>query len=292
MLKNYSICLKKEQLKYIIKLLFVVIGELMQKCKILIAESTVEKESVVSNYFKNYEGVSLVGTYNNVLSLLNVLKVTEVDVLIIDLFMPNFDGLNFLETLYTSTGEFKKPKRTIVMTNFISGYINNRLTSLGIDYLLMKPIKLENLNTLIQEMSKDHAYIENLNSEEFDPDVDAEISEVLHEVGVPAHIKGYLYLREAIMMTYENVEVLGAVTKILYPEIALRYCTTASRVERAIRHAIEIAWVRGNVDAISDIFSYTISYNKSKPTNSEFIAMIADRLRVQHKKMKKTRNIA
>lgn len=264
----------------------------MQKCKILVAESTTEKESIISNYLKNYDGVTLVGTYNNVLSLLNVMKVTEIDVLIVDLFMPNFDGLNFLETLSIANSDLKKPKRIIVVTNFISSYINNRLTSLGIDYLLMKPVNLDNVSSLIQEMFRENTFSENYMSDEIDPDVDAEISEMLHEVGVPAHIKGYLYLREAIIMAYENVEVLGAVTKVLYPEIALRYNSTSSRVERAIRHAIEVAWVRGNVDAISDIFSYTISYNKSKPTNSEFIAMIADRLRVQHRKMKRTRNIA
>ena len=118
-------------------------------------------------------------------------------------------------------------------------------------------------------------------------ELDSEITEILHEVGVPAHIKGYMYLREAILLVIENVDFIGSITKTLYPEIALRFSTTASRVERAIRHAIEIAWVRGNVDAISDIFSYTISYNKSKPTNSEFIAMIADKLRLEHKKQKK-----
>ena len=127
---------------------------------------------------------------------------------------------------------------------------------------------------------------------EYDPDLDEEITDILHEVGVPAHIKGYLYLREAITMVFKNVEVLGGITKILYPEIAHRHCTTSSRVERAIRHAIEIAWVRGNVDAISDIFSYTISYSKSKPTNSEFIAMIADRLRLEHRRQRKMRYIA
>ena len=193
----------------------------MQKCKILIAESTVDKESVISNYLKNYEGVSLIGTYNNVLSLLNVLKVTDVDVLIVDLFMPNFDGLTFLETIFASNNEYKKPKRIIVTTNFISSYINNRLSTLGIDYLLMKPVNLDNLNSIIQEMSRENTFIDNTSTEEVDPDIDAEISEMLHEVGVPAHIKGYLYLREAIIMTFENVEVLGAVTKVLYPEIAL-----------------------------------------------------------------------
>jgi two-component system response regulator (stage 0 sporulation protein A) len=116
-----------------------------------------------------------------------------------------------------------------------------------------------------------------------DNDLDYEISNILHEIGVPAHIKGYLYLRESIHMIYMNIDLLGAITKTLYPLVAMKYKTTASRVERAIRHAIEVAWNRGNVDTISSIFSYTISYNKSKPTNSEFIAMLADKLRISHK---------
>ena len=115
-------------------------------------------------------------------------------------------------------------------------------------------------------------------------DLNTEITTLLHEIGVPAHIRGYLYLREAIKMVYNNIEILGSITKILYPEVARAFNTTSSRVERAIRHAIEVAWVRGNVDAITEIFSYTISYHKSKPTNSEFIAMIADKLRLRHKK--------
>ena len=127
---------------------------------------------------------------------------------------------------------------------------------------------------------------------DYDPNLDEEITDMLHEVGVPAHIKGYLYLREAITMVYNNIDILGSITKVLYPEVARKFGTTSSRVERAIRHAIEIAWVRGNVEAISEIFSYTISYNKSKPTNSEFIAMIADRLRLNHSKEKRIRYIA
>ena len=125
-----------------------------------------------------------------------------------------------------------------------------------------------------------------------DDDLDYEITNILHEIGVPAHIKGYLYLRDAIKLVYRDVKMLGSITKVLYPTLATMYHTTASRVERAIRHAIEIAWVRGNVDTITDIFSYTISYNKSKPTNSEFIAMISDKLRLEHQKQKKMKFIA
>lgn len=119
-------------------------------------------------------------------------------------------------------------------------------------------------------------------------ELESEITELLHEIGIPAHIKGYMYLRTAILETYLNVDFLGQITKVLYPEIARKYATTASRVERAIRHAIEVAWNRGNIDAIDDIFGYTISASKAKPTNSEFIAMIADKLRLEHRLKNKT----
>lgn len=260
----------------------------MQKFKILIAESPVEKELVISNHLRGKDNVAVVGTYNNLINILNVLKVTDVDLMIVDLFMPNFDGINLLETLFHSHGEFKRPKRIIVVTNFISGYINNRLTSIGIDYLLMKPVNFENLDAIVKEMLKDKMVEKEFKEreEKSEAELDSEITELLHEVGVPAHIKGYMYLREAILLAIEHVDFIGNITKSLYPEIARRFSTTSSRVERAIRHAIEVAWVRGNVDAISDIFSYTISYSKSKPTNSEFIAMIADKLRLEHKKKK------
>lgn len=113
--------------------------------------------------------------------------------------------------------------------------------------------------------------------------LDASITSIIHEIGVPAHIKGYLYLREAIAMVYHDIELLGSITKVLYPDIAKKYNTTASRVERAIRHAIEVAWSRGNLESISSLFGYTVSVSKAKPTNSEFIAMVADKLRLEHK---------
>lgn len=261
----------------------------MHKFKILIAESTGDKESNLTNYFKKMGDVNIVGTCSAAQNLFNILKVTDVDILLIDLFIPNFDGVKFLEELKENSDNYKLPKRTIVVTQFVSGFINAKLNNLNIDYLVMKPVNYDNLYQLILGMLNEPT---KQLDDEYDPDLDSEITDILHEVGVPAHIKGYMYLRDAIMMVYKNVEILGAITKVLYPEIAHHYCTTASRVERAIRHAIEIAWVRGNVDAISDIFSYTISYNKSKPTNSEFIAMISDRLRLEHRKQKKMRYIA
>jgi len=261
----------------------------MHKIKLLIAENETNQEGSISEFFRNQSDMVVAGTSSTPNGLMNILKVTDIDLLLIDLFTQGLDGLKFLEDL-RGTANCRMPKRIIVITQFISGFVNSKMNSLNVDYVVIKPINFENLHQIIISMFNDTDQQSYLNNN--DPDLEQEITEILHEVGVPAHIKGYLYLREAISMVYNNVEVLGGITKILYPEIAQAYCTTASRVERAIRHAIEIAWVRGNVDAISDIFSYTISYNKSKPTNSEFIAMISDKLRLEHRRNKKLKYVA
>ena len=174
----------------------------MKKFKILIAESQVEKELPVTSFIRGKDGIAHVGTYSSTNSILNILKVTEIDLLIVDLFMPNFDGVNLLETLHHNHGEFKKPRRIVVITNFVSGYINNRLSSIGIDYMLMKPINFDNLDKIIKEMVKEKQLekLEAVNDQKYEMELDSEITEILHEVGVPAHIKGYMYLREAILL--------------------------------------------------------------------------------------------
>lgn len=260
----------------------------MQKLKVVVLENNDTITSVSAN-LKNIEGINVIGTFNNDTSLYNTLKVTQLDVLIIDLFLNGVDGINVIETIKNGKEYYHQPRHIIVVTQFISNFVNNKLNQLSVDYVMMKPIDSKQLQQLVLGIASEQNSQAKL---DYDTDLDSEITSILHEVGVPAHIKGYMYLREAISMVYNNIEILGSITKILYPEIATTYGTTSSRVERAIRHAIEIAWVRGNVDAISDIFSYTISYNKSKPTNSEFIAMIADRLRLEHKRQKKMRYVA
>lgn len=266
----------------------------MRKIKLLIAEDSSEKEDGLASYFEKSPEANVVGICSTSATLFNVLKVTDIDVLLIDLFTQNFDGLKFLEELRENPEAYHQPRRIIAITQFMSGFVNSKMNSLSVDYVVLKPVNYDNLLQIIIGMLDDDGERRRKDDNETDenPDLDSEITEILHEVGVPAHIKGYLYLREAIIMVYNNVDILGNITKILYPEIAELYCTTSSRVERAIRHAIEIAWVRGNVDAISDIFSYTISYNKSKPTNSEFIAMISDKLRLQHRRTKKLKYVA
>ena len=261
----------------------------MQKIRVMVAEEAQERLETIKDYFKNVPDISIIGTYTDGNSLLNALRVTQTDVLLLDLVMPFYDGMKVIDEIKTKKEKYCQPTKIIVMTQFTSNYITNKLNQYSVDYILMKPIDLGSFHKLIVGMLEKET---NFQEDEMIIDLDIEITNVLHEVGVPAHIKGYLYLREAITMVYNNMELLGSVTKILYPEVAEKFNTTPSRVERAVRHAIEIAWIRGNVEAISEIFSYTISYNKSKPTNSEFIAMIADRLRIEHKKHKKLKLLA
>ena len=255
----------------------------MQKIRLMVAEEAKEHLETILNYFKNIDDVSIIGSHNDGNSLLNALRVTQTDVLLIDLVMPYCDGMKVIEELKTRKDKYCQPHKIIVMTQFMSNYISSKLNQYGVDYVIMKPLDVKNFHQLLLGLNENFSSKDEIGT----IDLDTEITRLLHEVGVPAHIKGYLYLRESITMVYHNLDLLGSITKILYPEVAVKYSTTASRVERAIRHAIEVAWIRGNVDAISDIFSYTISYNKSKPTNSEFIAMIADKLRLEHRKQKR-----
>ena len=261
----------------------------MNKIKLLIADESIEGAEAIKSYFQDLNNVVVVGSYGDGNAVLNSLRVTDVDVLLVDLFMPFCDGLRVIEELKSNKDKYRIPKRIIVMTQFSSSFIMSKLNQYNVDYVLAKPIDYVTLYQIITYNEKSNNISKEVVEES---DLDTEITTLLHEIGVPAHIKGYLYIREAITMVYDNIDLLGAITKILYPEIAEKFCTTPSRVERAIRHAIEVAWIRGNVEAISAIFSYTISYNKSKPTNSEFIAMIADKLRLEHKRKRQVRKYA
>lgn len=256
----------------------------MESLKLFIADDGNEIIQTMSTFFKSQRGIELKGIFNDGLTLLNALRSKNVDVLILDIFMPNLDGIKVLEEIKENE-EYKKPKHIIATTAFANDKIMQKCAELGADYFVVKPINLSNLLDIIVDLKEEkdkEVNAINLNTKNAF-DLDTEITTTLHEIGVPAHIRGYLYIRESIKRVYYNIDILGSITKVLYPEVARKYNTTASRVERAIRHAIEVAWIRGNVDAISDIFSYTISYHKSKPTNSEFIAMIADRLRLIHR---------
>jgi len=260
----------------------------MDKIKVLLADDNQELATLLSEFVSLQEDMEVVATCSTGTEVLDVLKEQKVDMLLLDVIMPELDGVSVLEELGDSS-VYNRPKNVVMFTAFNQEKVMTRAAELGASYFLMKPFELNRIMKVIRDVhnnsTTETAVETRLTGSMMNPsfDLESEITNVLHEIGVPAHIKGYLYLRESISMVYNDIELLGAVTKTLYPEVAITYKTTASRVERAIRHAIEVAWSRGNIEAISNIFGYTVSVAKSKPTNSEFIAMIADKLRLQHK---------
>ena len=206
-------------------------------------------------------------------------KIDEYDVIILDLIMPNKDGIYVLE-------EMKKRniyKPVIVSTSYNSDDMIRRVSEYGVQYFLLKPYELSDLENRILELCNSNLK-ENKNINLFHNNLQISVTKILHELGVPSHIKGYQYIREGIMLLYNNPEMVGGITKELYPEIASRYDTTVSRVERAIRHAIEVSWNRGDWDLMDEIFGHSVDIDKAKPTNSEFIVTVADKLRLDRAK--------
>lgn len=232
------------------------------------------------------------GVAHNGTEVLNLVRDTQPDVLVLDIIMPVLDGLGALERLSEVTIH---PPKVIMLTAFGQESVTRRAVELGVSYFILKPFDMPVLAERIRQVmfeapapvaATSQAVVAQMPAAPTPPSrrsIDAQITQIIHEIGVPAHIKGYHYLREAIGIVYEDVEILGSITKVLYPKIAQRFKTTPSRVERAIRHSIEVAWGRGNMEAIRRVFGYTVSASKTKPTNSEFIAMIADKLRMEHR---------
>ena len=247
-----------------------------------------ELVNLLDEYLSSQDDIEVLGVAFNGQDCLNMLQDKQPDVLVLDIIMPHLDGLAVLERLRELNLE--KQPNVIMLTAFGQEDVTKKAVDLGAAYFILKPFDMENLASRIRQVSGKTAPIIKRNSgsnvvrtENSPKNLDASITSIIHEIGVPAHIKGYLYLREAISMVYNDIELLGSITKVLYPDIAKKFNTTASRVERAIRHAIEVAWSRGNIDSISSLFGYTVSMSKAKPTNSEFIAMVADKLRLEHK---------
>lgn len=257
----------------------------------LVDDSSDMIHSMKDEFLKN-SMFQVVGSATNGEQCLIELHGKHVDVLVLDLIMPKKDGIQVLQELRSNQIHVD---HIICTTPFINELIVSELDNYHVDYLLMKPFEISQLTdrlAMITGMSLKKTIEGNMmkiNLDEHEKErvqkleLEQDITDILHEIGIPAHIKGYMYLRTAILETFMNTDYLGQITKVLYPEIARRYMTTSSRVERAIRHAIEVAWTRGNIDAIDDIFGYTISASKAKPTNSEFIAMISDKLRLEHR---------
>ena len=267
-----------------------------EKIKVLVADDNQDFSHTLSTYINSQEDMEIVAMAKDGNEALELILNSNPDVVLLDVIMPHLDGLGVLEKL-NSIKLNNKP--TYIMLSAVGqDKITQRAIELGAEYYVVKPFDIELLIKRIKEIkyfkpnrvmnnnnsSRESRYIEiDSRSMKKEDNLEALVTNIIHEVGVPAHIKGYMYLRTAILTTYYNIDILGQVTKVLYPDIARMYNTTSSRVERAIRHAIEVAWNRGNTEAIDDIFGYTVSAVKAKPTNSEFIAMIADKLRLAHK---------
>ncbi|MDH6671781.1 two-component system response regulator (stage 0 sporulation protein A) [Paenibacillus sp. LBL] len=265
----------------------------LQKIEVLLADDNREFTNLLGEYISDQQDMVVSGIAYNGEEVLNMIEESgkAPDVLILDIIMPHLDGLGVLERLRDMN--LSPQPKVIMLTAFGQENITQRAVQLGASYYILKPFDMEVLASRIRQLVGSPSNISS--STPFSSmksnvvpmgkgkNLDANITSIIHEIGVPAHIKGYQYLREAITMVYNNIEILGAITKTLYPAIAEKFKTTPSRVERAIRHAIEVAWTRGNIDSISHLFGYTINISKSKPTNSEFIAMVADKLRIEHK---------
>lgn len=277
--------------------------------RVLVADDNREFVEIVKEFIERQEDMELVGVAYNGNEALDLILREEPQVVLLDIIMPHLDGLGVLEKLQNAP---TRPK-IIILTAFGQESMTQRAVNLGANYYILKPFDLDILGKRIRQLQDDFSNSINTtqtnsgqtvkynanttssssSSSSLSPpqnyngvlppttkNLEVEVTRMIHQMGVPAHVKGYQYLRDAIVSVVLEVSLLGAVTKELYPMIAVKYQTTPSRVERAIRHAIELAWDRGNVDFMNRFFGYTINVDRGKPTNSEFVAMVADKLRM------------
>ncbi len=250
------------------------------KIRVLVADDNAEFCELLEKFIEAQSDMKLVGTAHDGVEVVKLVKEQEPDALLLDIIMPRLDGLGVLERLNQMPPDSRP--RVIMLTAFGQEKMTQQTLALGADYFVLKPFDLEVLGKRIRQVVRSDAARPAAVPTE-SKSLESEVTKLIHGIGIPAHIKGYHYLRSAILKVVERVELLGAVTKELYPEVADEFDTTASRVERAIRHAIEVAWNRGNVELIHELFGHTVSSERGKPTNSEFIAMLADKLRMESK---------
>ncbi|MBS5823242.1 MAG: sporulation transcription factor Spo0A [Clostridium argentinense] len=260
---------------------------------VLIADDNKEFCNILNDYLLSQRDINVVAIAKDGIEALKLIQEKKPELVVLDIIMPHLDGLGVLEKL--NSMNLDPMPRIIVLSAVGQDKITQRAITLGADYYVVKPFDMDVFtkrirqmfnNTITSDDTKKPVIVDTpeVKAAQNEPmNLEAEITNIIHEIGVPAHIKGYMYLREAITLVVNDIEFLSAVTKELYPTIAKKYNTTASRVERAIRHAIEVAWSRGQVDTINKLFGYTIHNDKGKPTNSELIAMVADKLRLKNR---------
>lgn len=264
----------------------------MSKISVVIVDDNERMVELLTEILNNDPEVQVVGKSYDGMDGLKVIEEKKPEVVLLDLIMPKLDGLGVLEYFKYKVDKNNSAPTFIIITAIGQEGVTERAFALGADYYMMKPFDNNVLLNRIKEIKRHELPVtsEELpvskgkkNMETLNYNLESDVTNIIHEIGVPAHIKGYQYLRDAIMMSVNDGEMLNSITKLLYPSIAKQHKTTPSRVERAIRHAIEVAWSRGKMDTIDDLFGYTVSNGKGKPTNSEFVALIADKIRLEYK---------
>lgn len=253
----------------------------MEKINILMIDDNESLITMVKEYFKDNNDINICLEAHNGEEGIEIIEKNQekIDLIILDLIMPKQDGIYVLS-------EMKKRginKKVIVATSYNAAEVIREVSEYGVNYYILKPFDLENLKSRIYDITSKKETNQNINF--FNSNLQVSITKMLHELGIPSHIKGYQYIREAVGIIFDKPEVIGGITKELYPELAKKYNTTVSRVERAIRHAIEVSWNRGNLDFMEEIFGYSVDIDKAKPTNSEFMVTIADKLRLDFHKV-------
>lgn len=264
----------------------------MEKIKVAIADDDEKVLELLGQVISGVKDFDLVGAVDNGEDIFNIIRDKEPDVVLLDIIMPKIDGIELLR-MVKENNQIKKKPEFIVISAVGQEAVTQGAFNMGAVYYYMKPFSNNALIDKIKfvydnkknfkKKNESHNVIKTVDNQAVnDRSLEAEITNIIHDIGIPAHIKGYQYLRDSIIMSVTDADVINSITKILYPTIAKKYQTTSSRVERAIRHAIEVAWNRGNTDTLNDLFGYTISNGKGKPTNSEFIALISDKIRLEY----------
>lgn len=249
----------------------------MEKIKVLMIDDNVNLVGMVEDYFEDNSQIEIVGKAYDGEEGLEIIREGQLkyDLIILDLIMPKKDGIGVLKELKNDNRE----ENIIVCTSYNAPETIRKVSEYGVNYYVLKPFSLADLEEKILESFEDTKSSRSINL--LSGNLQISISKMLHSLGMPSHIKGYQYVREAISMVYNNPEIVGGITKELYPELASKFDTTVSRVERAIRHAIEVSWNRGDWDLMEEVFGHSVDIDKAKPTNSEFIVTVADKLKLE-----------
>ena len=250
------------------------------RLRVLIADGSEEFCGALADTLQNIEEFEIVAIAHDGEEAIRLARQTQPDVLVMDLMLQKLDGISVLK----QAAQLDQPPAALVTSSYITDYAAAAAAGLGAKYFMLKPCDAHAVADRLAEIQAHSREPRPAQPKKPGaPDIETMVTGIIHEIGVPAHIKGYQYLREAIMIAVQDMDVINAITKVLYPQVAKTFSTTPSRVERAIRHAIEVAWDRGDLDTLQRFFGYTVSNTKGKPTNSEFIALIADRLQLQLK---------